>query len=180
MTTLASHLSTFLREYLPRDRAASTHPCEAYSYSLMLLLRFASERLKVTPSQINLAQLDSPLVLAFLTDIEKGRGNTARTRNARLAAIKSFFRYLEYREPLHIEQGRQIHGIPLKKTDEGLVAHLTRQEIQALLDAPDASTAFGLRDRAMLHVAYACGLRVAELVSLRLTNLMAEPPHRSV
>jgi len=107
VTTLASHLSTFLREYLPRDRAASTHTCEAYAYSLMLLLRFASERLRVTPSQINLAQVDSPLVLAFLTDIEKSRGNTARTRNARLAAIKSFFRYLEYREPLHIEQGRQ-------------------------------------------------------------------------
>lgn len=176
MTTLASHLSTFLREYLPRDRAASTHTCEAYSYSLMLLLRFASERLRVTPSQIDLAQVDASLVLAFLTDIEKGRGNTARTRNARLAAIKSFFRYLEYREPLHIEQGRQIHGIPLKKTDEGLVAYLTRQEIQALLDAPDASTAFGLRDRAMLHVAYACGLRVAELVSLRLDQLDGRAP----
>ena len=176
MTTLASHLSTFLREYLPRDRAASTHTCEAYSYSLMLLLRFASERLRVTPSQIDLAQVDAPLVLAFLTDIEKGRGNTARTRNARLAAIKSFFRYLEYREPLHIEQGRQIHGIPLKKTDEGLVAYLTRPEIQELLDAPDASTAFGLRDRAMLHVAYACGLRVAELVSLRLDQLDGRAP----
>jgi len=136
----------------------------------------ASERLRVTPSKIDLAQVDAPLVLAFLTDIEKGRGNTARTRNARLAAIKSFFRYLEYREPSHIEQGRQIHGIPLKKTDEGLVAYLTRQEIQALLDAPDASTAFGLRDRAMLHVAYACGLRVAELVSLRLDQLDGRAP----
>ena len=176
MTTLANHLSTFLREYLPRDRAASTHTCETYAYSLMLLLRFASERLRVTPSQIDLAQIDASLVLAFLAHIENGRGNSARTRNARLAAIKSFFRYLEYREPLNIEQARQIHGIPLKKTDEGLVGYLTRQEIQALLDVPDVSTVIGLRDRAMLHVAYACGLRVAELVSLRLDQLDRQTP----
>jgi integrase/recombinase XerD len=174
--TLASHLSTFLREYLPKDRAASTHTCETYAYSLMLLLRFAAEHLSVTPSRIDLAQVDATLVLGFLTHIEKGRGNTVRTRNARLAAIKSFFRYLEYREPNSIEQARQIHGIPLKKTDEGLVAYLNREEIQALLDAPDASTVFGLRDRAMLHVAYACGLRVAELVSLRMDQLDSQTP----
>jgi site-specific recombinase XerD len=142
----------------------------------MLLLRFAAGHLSVTPSKIDLAQVDATLVLGFLTHIEKGRGNTVRTRNARLAAIKSFFRYLEYREPHSIEQARQIHGIPLKKTDEGLVAYLNREEIQALLDAPDASTALGLRDRAMLHVAYACGLRVAELVSLRLDQLDSQTP----
>jgi integrase/recombinase XerD len=176
MITLASHLSTFLREYLPRDRAASTHTCETYAYSLMLLLRFAAEHLGVTPSKIDLAQVDATLVLGFLTHIEKERGNTVRTRNARLAAIKSFFRYLEYREPHSIEQARQIHGIPLKKTDEGLVGYLKREEIQALLDSPDASTALGLRDRAMLHVAYACGLRVAELVSLRLDQLDSQAP----
>ncbi|MEO7650707.1 MAG: tyrosine-type recombinase/integrase, partial [Bryobacteraceae bacterium] len=151
-------------------------PMGSTSYSLMLLLRFAAGRLSVTPSQIDLVQIDVPLILAFLTDLEKGRGNTARTRNARLAAIKAFFRYLEYREPHSIEQARQIHGIPLKKTDEGLVAYLNREEIQALLDAPDASTAFGLRDRAMLHVAYACGLRVAELVSLCLDQLDSQTP----
>jgi len=173
---LASHLSTFLREYLPRDRAASTYTCETYAYSLMLLMRFAAKHLSVTPSKIDLAQVDATLVLGFLTHIEKERGNTVRTRNARLAAIKSFFRYLEYREPHSIEQARQIHGIPLKKTDEGLVAYLKREEIQALLDSPDASTALGLRDRAMLHVAYACGLRVAELVSLRLDQVDSQAP----
>jgi site-specific recombinase XerD len=176
MTALASHVSTFLREYLPRDRAASAHTSDAYAYSLMLLLRFAAERLKRTPSAIDLAQVDARLVLEFLTHIEKKRGNTARTRNARLGAIKSFFRYLEYREPRCIEQARQIHGIPLKKTSEALVAYLNREEIQALLDAPDASTAFGLRDRAMLHVTYACGLRVAELVSLRLDQFDVRTP----
>lgn len=176
MTTLASHLSTFLREYLPRDRATSTHTCETYAYSLMLLLRFAAERLSVKPSQIDLAQINAQLVLDFLTYLEEQRGNAPRTRNARLAAIKSLFRYLEYREPHYVEQARQIHGIPMKKTDEALVAYLNREEIQALLDAPDTSTAFGLRDRAMLHVAYACGLRVAELVSLRLDQLDSRTP----
>jgi site-specific recombinase XerD len=176
MTALAGHLSTFLREHLPKDRAASTHTCETYAYSFMLLLRFAAERLRVNPSEIDLTQIDARLVLEFLTHIEKERGNTARTRNARLAAIKSFFRYLEYREPRCIDQARQIHGIPIKKTTEGLVAYLNREEIQALLDAPDASTAFGLRDRAMLHVAYACGLRVAELVSLRLDQYDTRTP----
>jgi site-specific recombinase XerD len=176
MTTLAGHLSTFLREYLPRDRAASTHTCETYAYSLMLLLRFAAERLSVKPSQIDLAQIDTRLVLGFLTHIEERRGNAARTRNARLAAIKSFFRYLEYREPQCVEQARQIHGIPMKKADEALVAYLNREEIQALLDAPGATTAIGLRDRAVLHVAYACGLRVTELVSLRLDQFDSRTP----
>lgn len=176
MTMLAGHLSTFLREYLPRDRAASTHTCETYAYSLMLLLRFAAERLSLRPSQIDLAQLDARLVLDFLAYVEERRGNTARTRNARLAAIKSFFRYLEYRAPQCIEQVRQIHAIPMKKTDEALVAYLNRDEIQALLDAPDTSTALGLRDRSMLHLAYACGLRVAELVSLRLDQLDNRSP----
>ena len=123
-------------------------------------MRFASERLRITPSQIDLAQVDAPVVLGVLTDIRKRRGNTARTCNAsRLAAIKSFFRYLEYREPLHTSRAGN-HGIPLKKRMRA--RRLSDcPEIQALLDAPDASTAFGLqRDRAMLHVAYACGLRV--------------------
>lgn len=176
MTMLASHLSGFLREYLPRDRAASAHTCESYSYSLMLLLRFAAERLRLRPSQIDLAQLDAQLVLEFLSYIEEQRRNTARTRNARLAAIKSFFRYLEYRAPQCIEQIHQIHAIPMKKTDEALVAFLNRNEMQALLDAPEISTVLGLRDRAMLHLAYACGLRVAELVSLRMDQCDTRSP----
>lgn len=176
MTTLAAHLSTFLREYLPRDRAASTHTCETYAYSLMLLMRFAAERLSLRPSQFDLAQLDAQLVLEFLAYVEEQRGNTARTRNARLAAIKSFFRYLEYRAPHCIEQVRQIHGIPMKKTDQMLIDYLTREELKALLDSPDPHSQSGIRDRAMLHLAYACGLRVAELVSLRLDQFDPRTP----
>jgi integrase/recombinase XerD len=111
------------------------------------------------------------LILAFLAHLEKKRGNSARTRNARLAAINSFFRYLEYRVPSCLDQSRRIHAIPLKKTDQPLVSYLTRNELQALLDAPDTSILSGIRDRAMLHLTFAAGMRVSELVGLRLDQI---------
>jgi integrase/recombinase XerD len=171
MTALAPHLSAFLREHLPRERKASPHSCEAYAYSFQLLICFAARRFNVRPSQIELEQLDAPLILAFLEHLESERGNSARTRNARLAAINSFFRFLEYRLASCLEQSRRIHAIPMKKADEALVGYLTREELQALLDAPDPHTAPGTRDRAMLHLAFAAGLRVSELITLRLDQL---------
>jgi integrase/recombinase XerD len=171
MNALAPYLSGFLREHLPKERQASQHTCEAYAHSFQLLVCFAASRLKIAPAKIELEKLDAPLVLAFLEHLEKERGNSARTRNARLAAINSFFRYLEYRLPSCIEQSRRIHAIPMKKTDLPLVGFLTREELQALLNAPDPSTTSGIRDRAMLHLAFAAGLRVSELVSLRLDQV---------
>ena len=171
MTALAPHLSTFLREHLPKERRASQHTCEAYAHSFQLLLGFAANRLKTTPSKIEIERLDPPLILAFLEHLEKKRGNSVRTRNARLAAINSFFRFLEYRVPSCLEQARRIHAIPMKKTDQALVGYLARDELQALLDAPETSTVSGLRDRAMLHLTFAAGMRVSELVGLRLDQL---------
>jgi len=171
MTTLATQLSVFLREHLPRDRGASSHTCETYAHTIKLLVCFAAERLRVKPSGLEIEQIDAPLILAFLEHIESERGNSARTRNARLAAIKSFCRFLEYRLPSAIEQCRQINAIPMKKADEALVAYLTRDELRALLDAPDLRSVSGVRDRAMLHVASAGGLRVSELVNLRIDQL---------
>ncbi|MGY3411062.1 site-specific recombinase XerD [Bradyrhizobium sp. GM5.1] len=113
--------------------------------------------------------------MAFLEHLEKQRGNSARTRNARLAAINSFFRYLEYRVPSCLDQSRRIHAIPMKKTDQALVGYLTRDELQALLDAPDASTVSGIRDRAMLHLAFAAGMRVSELVGSGSIRSTARP-----
>ena len=168
MIMLAAPLSAFLREHLPRERQASPHTCEAYAYAFQLLVRFAASRLKVRPSQLAVEQLDVPLVLAFLEHVEAERGCSARTRNARLAAVHSFFRFLEYRVPSCLEQARQIGAIPTKKTDQALIRHLDRDEVRALLDAPDPRSAAGLRDRAMLHLAFAAGLRVSELVGLRL------------
>jgi len=175
MTTLAAQLSAFPREHLPRERKASPHTCETYAYAFQLLVCFAASRLGTRPSQLAIEQLDVPLVLAFLEHIEADRGCSARTRNARLAASHSFFRFLEYRVPSCLEQARQIGAIPMKKTDQTLIHHLNRGEIKALLDAPDPRSASGLRDRAMLHLAFAAGLRVSELVGLRLDQLEHGP-----
>lgn len=175
MTPLAPHLATFLRDYLPRDRACSAHTCDAYAYAFQLLVCFAAQRHRTSPSALTLEQLDAPVVLAFLGHLEVDRGNSATSRNARLAAIKSFAHSLEYRVPAAIEQVRCILAIPAKKTDDPLVPFLDRRELQALLDAPDPTTREGPRDRAMLHLAFAAGLRVSELVGLRLDDIQVHP-----
>ena len=175
MTPLGPQLTVFLREYIPSQREMSVQTSDTYAYAFQLLVCFAAESLKTTPSALSIEQLDATLVLAFLEHLEKERGNCARTRNSRLAAIKTFFRFLEYRLPSCLDQARRIRAIPVKKTDEVIIGYLDREEIQALLDAPDPSCRFGLRDRAMLHLAFAGGLRVSELVGLNLTNLTLHP-----
>jgi site-specific recombinase XerD len=120
-------------------------------------------------------EIDVPLVLAFLDHLETTRRNAARTRNARLAAIKSFARFIEYRVPSCIQQVHSLLAIPSKKTDEKLVAYLTRDEMQAVLDAPDPRARDGVRDLAMLHLAFAGGLRVSELVGTRLDEIALRP-----
>ena len=132
MTPLAPHLTAFLRERLPRERRASPHTCDAYAYAFQLLLSFVATRLRTRPSALMLEQLDVPTVLAFLDDHETTRGNSTRTRNARLAAIKSFARFVEYRVPASVQQVHCLLAIPSKKTDEALVAYLTREEMQAM------------------------------------------------
>ena len=175
MTPLARHLAAFIRDHLPRDRGCSQHTCEAYAYAFQLLLGFAAERCHVSPSFLTLEQLDASLVTAFLEHLETARGNSAATRNARLAAIKSFAHFVEYRVPSAIEQVGRILAIPSKKTDQTLIDYLDREELQALLDAPDPTTREGTRDRAMLHVGFAAGLRVSELVGLQLGDLRTHP-----
>ena len=168
MTALAPHLSAFLREHLPRERGASQHTIASYAHCYRLLLTFAAEQRKTQPSRLSLEDLDASLICAFLDHLEADRANSARSRNARLAAIHSLFRFLEYRVPSCLDQARRIHAIPMKRSVQPLVSHLTKVEMQALLAAPDPNTASGLRDLAMLHLAFAAGLRVSELVGLRL------------
>ncbi len=175
MTPLAPHLTAFLRDRLPRERGASPHTCDAYAYAFQLLLAFAAKRLRTQPSALSFEQLDVPLVLAFLEALESSRGNSARTRNARLAAIRSFARFVEYRAPACIQQIRGLLAIPMKRSDEKLVSYLTHAEMQAVLDAPDPRARDGMRDRAMLHVAFAAGLRVSELIGLRLNDVTLQP-----
>jgi integrase/recombinase XerD len=175
MTPLGPHLTAFLRDYIPSQREMSVQTSDTYAYAFQLLVCFAAKRLKTIPSALSIEQLDATLVLAFLEYLEKERGNCARTRNSRLAAIKTFFRFLEYRLPSCLEQARRLRAIPVKKTDEVIIGYLNREEIQALLDAPDPSSRYGLRDRAMLHLAFAGGLRVSELVGLNLADLVTHP-----
>lgn len=172
MTPIAPHMTYFLREHLPRERRSSDQTCETYAYSYQLLVRFAADRLCTQPSELALEQIDAPLVLAFLDHLEAARGNCPRTRNNRLAAVKAFFRYLEYRLPACLEQARCIRAIAPKKTDDPLLDYLTPNEMQAILDAPSTTKASGLRDRAMLLLAFAAGLRVSELVGLRVDQVM--------
>ncbi len=175
MTPLAPHLETFFREYLPRERACSNHTCEAYAHAFQLLVCFAADRYRTSPSKLTLEQVDAPVILDFLAHLETSRRNSPTTRNARLAAIKSFALFIEYRVPSAIDQARRILAIPAKKTDEALVDYLDHQELKAVLNAPDPSTRAGTRDRAMLHLCFAAGLRVSELIGLRVEDVQTHP-----
>ena len=171
MTPIAPDIEAFLREHLASHRGASQHTCDSYAYSFQLLFEFAAKALKVSPSELTLEQLDATLIGAFLEYLEQTRQNSPDTRNVRLAAIRSFFRFLEYRHPAALEQIRRVLAIPFKKTDSRLVPYLNQKEVQALLDAPDPTTRKGIRDRAMLHVAVCAGLRVSELIGLQIDDI---------
>lgn len=175
MTPVASHMTAFLNNYLARQRSSSQHTCETYAYSFQLLFEFASKQLKAPPSAIYLEQLDAQLVTAFLEHIEIFKGCTASTRNVRLAAIKSFFHFLEFRLPAALDQIRRILAIPFKKTTSRLVPYLDQEEMQAILDAPNLRTRVGCRDYAMIHLTLATGIRVSELVGLRIEDLTLQP-----
>ncbi|WFU13337.1 tyrosine-type recombinase/integrase (plasmid) [Rhizobium sp. CB3090] len=170
MTALAPLLTAFLREHLPRERNASPHTIATYAHAFALLVRFAAGRLKRRPSDLSVEEIDPDLVLAFLDHVEGERGNAARSRNARFAAIRSFFRYLEYKAPACLEQALRIRALPMKRSDKALIDYLTLEEVKELLSAPDPRSWGGVRDRAMLHLTYAAGLRVSELLSLRLDD----------
>jgi integrase/recombinase XerD len=175
MTPIAPHISDYLRDRLPHQRGASPHTCVSYAYSFQLLFEFASRRLGLKPSELTLEQIDALLVMDFLASLETERDNSPATRNVRLAAIKSFMHFVEYRVPALLEQSRQILAIPKKKTDQPLIHYLSLTEMQAILNAPNLQKRVGIRDRAMLHVCFAAGLRVSELLSLPMTALIWQP-----
>ena len=175
MTPIASLITEFLREHMPHQRGYSPLSCESYAHSFKLLFTFAAQRLRVRPSQLMLEQIDAEMVLMFLAHIEQDRGNSPSTRNLRLAAIKAFMRYVEFKCPSALGQVARIHAIPGKRHDQKLIRHLTTAEVQAVLEAPDVTTRSGIRDRAMLHLCFAAGLRVSELVGLPLASLTLQP-----
>jgi integrase/recombinase XerD len=174
MTAIAPHITAFLHQRLPIERAASRHTCDSYAYAFQLLFDFASRTLGVPPSALHLEQIDAPLVLDFLEHLQTTRGNGPRTRNIRLTAIKSFMHFVEHRVPAALEQVARILSIPAQKTDQRLVDHLTAEHCQTILEAPDRTTRLGIRDRTMLYLGMTSGLRVSELVGLCLDDVTFE------
>jgi integrase/recombinase XerD len=175
MTPIAPHIAAFLQQRLPVERLASPNTCDSYADAFRLLFAYASAHLKIPPSQLQLEHLDAALITSFLNHLEETRRNGAASRNIRLAAIKSFMRYMEYRVPSALEQIHCILSIPTKKTDTRLVRHLTAKEMQSVLDAPDPAGRVGIRDRAMLHLCFAAGLRVSELIGIRVVDVKLQP-----
>jgi integrase/recombinase XerD len=171
MSTLAPTLQAFFTDRLARQRQASPHTIAAYRDTVKLLLVFAEQRTGKTPSAMDITDLDAPLIGAFLNHLETGRGNSVRTRNARLAAIHSLFRYAALRHPQDAAVIARVLAIPPKRFDRALITYLTEEEITALLAAPDRSTWTGRRDHALLLLACQTGLRATELTGLTVGDV---------
>ena len=169
--TFAPLLEAFFTQRLMRQRRASAHTIASYRDTFRLLLQFAQRRLHKAPSCLALNDIDAPLVLAFLDELEQRRGVTARTRNLRLTAIHSFFRYAAFESPENSAQIQRVLAIPAKRFTRALVHFLTRAEVDAVLAAPDQRTWSGRRDHALILLAVQTGLRLSELTSLQRADL---------
>jgi site-specific recombinase XerD len=178
VTALAPALEAFFTERLARQRRASDHTIAAYRDTWRLLLAHAAGQAGKPPSRLDFADLGASAVSAFLDHLEKDRGNSIRTRNARLAAIHSMFSYAAPRHPEHAELIARVLAIPAKRADKAIVTWLTDDEADALLAAPDQATRTGRRDHAMLHLAIVTGLRVSELTALTRDSIhLGRGPH---
>ncbi len=165
-TALAALLQDFFQRRLINERGASAHTIASYRDSFALLLGYAAQRLGRTPSALTLADLDAPLILTFLDHLETDRGNTARTRNLRLTAIRSFMHHASLRDPTCLPIAQRVLAISPKRFDRTALDFLTREEIHALLDAADRDTWSGHRDAVLFAVLYNTGARVSELTRL--------------
>jgi len=175
MTTVADFpglLEAFFTDRLMRQRQVSPHTIAAYRDTFRLLLGFAQQRLKKAPSTLAITDLDVSLLGAFLDHLEHDRANSARSRNLRLAAIHSFFRYVALHEPRYSAVAQRVLALPSKRYDRRTIQFLTPPEIAALLAAPDPGTWAGRRDRTLLLLALQTGLRVSELIGLRGRDLV--------
>jgi len=171
MSALAPLLQAFFTERLISHRDASQNTITGYRDTLRLLLAFAAARTGKKPSALDIADLDAPLIGAFLDHLEHERGNQVRTRNNRLAAIHSLFGYAALRHPEHAATIQRVLAIPTKRCQRNLVTWLTQVEVDALLSAPERTTWTGRRDHAMLVLAAQTGLRISELTGLTVADI---------
>ena len=165
-------LQAFFTDRLVRQRQASPHTVTAYRNTFRLLLRFAASRLRRAPSLLVIADLDAAFVGQFLDHLERERKNSARSRNARLAALHAFFRFVALTEPCHLLHCQRVLAIPSKRFERGIVEFLDDKEIESLIGAPDPRLWIGRRDRTLLLVAVQTGLRASELIALRRQDVM--------
>jgi integrase/recombinase XerD len=172
--SLAPVLRAFFLDRLVTQRNASPRTVAAYRDSFRLLLAFAQQHLSTAPERLELTALDAPLVLAFLDHLEGTRHNTIRSRNARFAAIRSFARFAALQEPSALPSLQRVLAIPMKRFDKPLLGFLSKDEIQAILDAPPTDRWSGQRDRIMFATLYNTGARVSELTGLRVGDLVLE------
>jgi site-specific recombinase XerD len=165
-------IEAFFTDRLMRQRQVSPNTIASYRDSFCLLFNFAKQRLKKEPSALSIEDLDAAFIGSFLNYIEKDRGNCARSRNVRLAAIHSFFKYIALQDPIHSALIQCVLAIPTKRFERKLIDFLTESEIEALLAAPDQSTWSGRRDSTLLHLAIQTGLRVSELIGLTCKDIV--------
>ena len=171
MSALAPTVQAFFTERLITQRNASPHTIAAYRDTFRLLLRFAQDQTGKQPFQLDLDDLDAPLIGAFLTHLEQVRGNNPRTRNARLGAIHSFYRFAALEHPEHAHTIARVMAIPTKRHQRNTVSYLDTGEITALLAAPDRRTWLGRRDHALMVLMIQTGIRVSELTGLRIGDV---------
>ena len=174
MTTLAPLLEAFFLDRLLRQQQASPNTIASYRDAFRLLLAFAKIHLLKAPSALLLSDIDAPFVGSFLDYLETTRKNSPRTRNNRLAAIHSFFRFIAFSEPAHSALIQRVLAIPHKRFDRNLVCFLTRTETDALLEAPDRNSWIGARDHALLLTMSETGLRVSEIINLKCEDISFE------
>jgi integrase/recombinase XerD len=165
-------LQLFFTDHLVRLRQASPHTIASYRDTFRLLLKFAKQRLAKEPSKLTIEDIAAPFLGRFLSHLERDRGNRTRSRNVRLAAIHSFFRYVALNEPTHMAVAQRVLALPTKRFDRKPIDFLTRSEVDALLSVPDQTTWSGRRDYALLLTATQTGLRVSELTGLRCEDIV--------
>lgn len=168
----AALLQGFFTQRLMNQRNASPHTIKSYRDTFCLLLKFTERHLGRQPSRLSLTDIDTPLIMAFLDELEKERHISARSRNARLAAIRSFFRFAALEAPMHAAQIQRVLAIPSKRHTRAVISFLTKAEVDAILAAPNKNHWTGRRDYALLLLAVQTGLRLSELTSLTREDLV--------